>query len=186
MEKCEVRDNDIPVLNEESKQNWVSIKDFIPADFSTFDIKGDNFGKYLCLVERPYIKNELSLGRRNEHPDMISRSCELCYWNTLSKRFQDMNNEWVKVTHWCQVSKLPRHNIQVIDRQKMLLNLSDKIYELIKHQNQSKYIDIEGMWEVIKENELHSVSFDEIVYLSIEIDVNGLEDYMWCIEIKKV
>jgi hypothetical protein len=63
----------------------------------------------------------------------------------------------------------------------MLAGIESGVYELVEHENQKKHIDIEGMWKITKKLALYSVSLNDEVFLSTEIN-DGIEDCMWCIK----
>jgi len=181
MQKIEVINETVSVLNEDSKQNWISIKDFIPTVFGTKNQKGDMYGRYLCIVERKYKKTKNSLQPSYKHPKMVNITCEMCYWNKLANKFQDSKNKWVKVTHWCPVPKRPRHEIVIISREEMLLKIKNKEFFIIKQEQEFKN-DIIGMYEFCKNMEIFGVSLDEVIYSSVMKDDNNMEDFMLCIK----
>jgi hypothetical protein len=173
--RVEVRTPELKIYNELSKQNWVLTHEFIPCDYTT-NVKDDYYGKYLCLVERPYKNNLLSNDVNISNP--ITSNIEMCFWNNLAKKFQDNDNEWVDVIAWSPTPTMITHKITSIDRDSLISKIESGEMELIKHENQSNHLVTDDMWDLIKELSLNHVSLNDSVYLSLEI-IDGYEDCMW-------
>jgi len=183
--KCEVRNEYAPILKIESMQSWISIKNYVPSG----DMKGSYCGRYWCICERPYVRNEKYLmSCRPEHSRTISHSYELCYWNDLAHMFQDKDNKWVKVTHWIPIPEKPQRKFRIILRSLMLQEIEAGKFELIESESQRRTYGIrfviDEYWDFTKKNgmEFLDVSYDEEVFYSSEIDKDGYEDCMWCIK----
>lgn len=172
----------IPEINKYSEQSFISIKEYRPLNSwkigGELTLKGDYCGKFLCIIERP-------CPYCNEN-DTIYHSIELCYWNDGAMRFQDSENNWVKVTHWLQIPEIPIHNIINISRDEMDFKIECGILKLVSFrgvEDRKKDLNISaGMYKNFKKTALHNISYDLNVFHS-SIKIDNIEDYMYCIEI---
>lgn len=162
------------ILNIEAMQKWYSVKEYIPSNSS--ESLGDYCGKYLCVVERLTKYNPKAIGSTE---GKLYRTIELCYWNDLSNRFQDNNNEFVKVTHWTQIPKMPKHNTVQISWDEMFLKVGFGVLKVITHLSE-KDESIEGMYHINKEFALSSVSFDIETFYAVKYD-GEYEECIFCV-----
>jgi len=174
--KEEVYDDsmNVRVLNVESKQKWISMKDYLPFDGS--GSKGDYCGSYLCVVERKLTKEDFknTLGGRRNGESQIYKSIEFCYWNMGCKSFQDSKRNWVKVTHWSPVPAMPIHNVNEISREEMLLRIGFcELVEIFNKNKNVKFFDIDDAYA------LSGIPYDMSAYRST-IDIDDTTNVMYC------
>jgi len=171
MEEISTLMGEAPAINLTSNQKWISVKEGIP---DRENLTGSFCGNYLCIVERPCNKNSLSYV-----PGGISKTVELCYYNNLAKLWQDKDSEWVKVTHWTQIPKLPFHNTALISREEMLIRIGCGELKMIYHKKET-----DAHYQENRAIALSTVSYDEPVFYS-STRSNHIEDYMYAIKINE-
>lgn len=177
----EYREEDPEVLNISSAQNWIPFNEFMPQSDS--QSKGDWCGSYLCIVERERSADSFVIS--SEHGGDISRSVEICYFNSLSKSFQDSDRKFVKVTHWAPIPTMPKHKATYISRDEMTLKVLSGYLVVVYHLTFKKFesnLEFEGMNDINKQFATACVSYDEHVYISTLENEQGHKDVMYCIE----
>lgn len=165
----EIKEASVAEISEESTQKWISVKDAIPQ----WGGEGAWGGDYLCIVERP--SNPRSFGHVEGG---VSRTVELCYYNDLAKRWQDSEREWVKVTHWTQIAKLPFHKSIHMSREEMLLRIDSGELKSVYHMKETDEGYQSSMRIVFA-----GISYDEPLYYS-STRSGHIEDYMYAISNK--
>lgn len=175
----EIKKTEPSIHNEHSFQGWIPINKSEPSGAATLIIRGASYGRYLCIVERPYNSEESQLHSSNpEFSNKTVRSIEMCYWNVLAYRFQDSKNEWVHVPFWCPVPELPSHTFETISREDILKKIETGELEMINHKKE-RDDEIPGLWNLTKSHSsVYNVSFDDTVFISMKV-INGLEDCIW-------
>lgn len=162
-------------INKDAIQEWISVNDYLPLNSWTIGgemrLKGDYLGHFLCIVERPSEKNSLSYKEL-----AIYHSVELCYWNDLAMKFQDINNEWVVVTHWTQIPTLPHHKSILISRTEMLEKIGNGVFDKIYHKKET-----DEYYQSSRGCALSQVSYNEQLWYSSTRSKEHIEDYMYCI-----
>ena len=83
---------EIPELDIDSLQQWISTKDYLPK----WGGKGNVYGYYLCAVTE-----EFTDGLHDIFYEM-----KLCYWNDCANKFQ-YGNAFVDVKYWLPLPQLP-------------------------------------------------------------------------------
>lgn len=162
-------------INKDAIQEWISVNDYLPLNSwkigGEMRLKGDYLGRFLCVVERPSIKDSLSYKELS-----IYHSVELCYWNDLAMKFQDMDNEWVVVTHWTQIPTLPQHKSILISRTEMLDKIEKGVFDKIYHKKET-----DEYYQSSRDCALSQVSYNEKLWYSSTRNKEHIEDYMYCI-----
>lgn len=181
----EIKTSNSPVaFNLKSVQGWIKTDEYIPSKFTTNNVVGDYYGKYYCIVERPYKEDDSNAFSINgfNFTNKIIRTVELCYWNNLAEKFQDCKNEWVDAKYWSPVPEVPNHTIIKISRSEMLEKIESGYFEII-YKRTRRDNDFDSLWDAIKEVATYLVSLSETIYLSSVINEYGFEDCIWCKQI---
>jgi len=162
----------VPELKVVSAQQWISVKDGKP-DGRT----GYYCGRYWCITERPVVKSDSMFSENGNY----RKNVELCYWNDLADRFQDLKNEWVKVTYWSPVPELPQHQTTHITRLLMLNFISCGECEKVYYCDEADEYYLKNH---VLGHGLYNVSYDETLYLSVEVK-NHKYNYMYAVLTEK-
>ena len=91
-------------------------------------------------------------------------------------KFQDMDNEWVVVTHWTQIPTLPQHKSILISRTEMLDKIEKGVFDKIYHKKET-----DEYYQSSRDCALSQVSYNEKLWYSSTRNKEHIEDYMYCI-----
>lgn len=171
--KVEVREEDPLELSRESRENWHDFRIYHPTVKYLTSPKGDYCGRYQCIVERP-----AKLSYFGEIVEGVDRTLELCYWNSLSHKFQDKDNKFVTVAFWCQIPELPRYKAIDVPREKMLETIAGGQWkELYKCSESDEYYNPVHTHSL----NIHHVSYFEELFISIKLNDNNILDYLYAV-----
>lgn len=168
----DVREADIPEINKEAIQKWISVKEGLPS--REYPSKGDYCGSYLCVTEKVMTKDSLG-GQEGE----VYHNIEICYFNDLNKLWQGGDREWITVTHWTQIPAKPHHKSTLITRDEMDKRISEGELKMIYNKKET-----DKHYQIYRDSALDGVSYDEPLFYS-STRSKHIEDYMYAVNKKK-